>query len=133
MKTQESNEIFVGIDISKQHLDVAIRPTGETFQVGNDEDGIAQLIERMKKASPALIVMEATGGYETTVASALGVAGIPLAIVNPRQARDFAKSIISRIQLFNNNSFLKAIHKPLLFNDKPIIETYFFLSFYLFS
>lgn len=93
MKTQEIKNVFVGIDISKKHLDVAIRPTEETFKVGNDEEGIAQLVERMQEISPELIVMEATGGHETAAASTLGVVGLPLAIVNPRQARDFAKSL----------------------------------------
>ena len=93
MKTQESKKVFVGIDVSKKHLDVAIRPTEEIFQVDNSEEGITQLVKRMQETSPDLIVMEATGGYETAAASALGVAGLPLAIVNPRQARDFAKSL----------------------------------------
>ena len=93
MNTQERKEIFVGIDISKKDLDIAIRPTGDILQVSNSEEGFAQLVERMRQIAPTLIVMEATGGYETAVASALGVAGMPLAIVNPRQSRDFAKSL----------------------------------------
>jgi len=93
MRIQESKKVFIGIDVSKNHLDVAIRPTEETYQVNNDEEGVAELVWRIQQISPALIVMEATGGYETLAASALGVAGEPLAIVNPRQARDFAKSL----------------------------------------
>jgi len=93
MNTQERKEVFVGIDISKKDLDIAIRSTGEVLQVSNDEEGIAQLVKKMQQISPTLIVVEATGGFETAVASALGVAGMPLAIVNPRQARDFAKSL----------------------------------------
>lgn len=93
MSRQEHKEVFVGIDVSKKHLDVAVRPTEETLQVSNDEEGIAQLVERMQEISPTLIVLEATGGFETAVASALGVNGLCLAIVNPRQARDFGKSL----------------------------------------
>lgn len=93
MNTQEKKEVFVGIDISKKDLDIAIRPTGEALKVSNGEEGFGQLVERMRQISPTLIVMEATGGYETAIASALGIAGMPLAIVNPRQARDFAKSL----------------------------------------
>jgi transposase len=93
MRTQESQEIFVGIDVSKKELEVAIRPLEEPYQVHNDEEGIAQLVWRMQQVSPTLIVMEATGGFEKLAANALGVAGEPVAIVNPRQARDFAKSL----------------------------------------
>lgn len=93
MKEQAVQEIFVGIDVSKLHLDVSVRPTGEEFQVGNDDEGFAKIVERMKIISPDLIVFEATGGYEAAAASVLGIAGHPLAIVNPRQARDFAKSL----------------------------------------
>jgi transposase len=93
MKEQAVNEIFVGIDVSKHHLDVSVRPTGEEFHVGNNDEGFAEIVERIKTISPDLIVLEATGGYETAVASALGIAGHPIAIVNPRQARDFAKSL----------------------------------------
>lgn len=93
MRIQDDKELFVGIDVSKHQLDVSIRPTGDEFQVGNDDEGITELVDRMKRLSPFLIVVEATGGYETAVASALGIAGLSLAIVNPRQARDFAKSL----------------------------------------
>ena len=93
MRKQDVREIFVGIDISKQHLDVSIRSTGDEFKVKNNEEGITEIVEQMNRISPYLIVMEATGGYETAVASALGIAGLSVAIVNPRQARDFAKSL----------------------------------------
>ena len=93
MRKQDNQEIFVGIDVSKQHLDVSVRSTGDEFKVNNNEEGITEIVERMKRISPYLIVMEATGGYETAVASAVGIDGHSLAIVNPRQARDFAKSL----------------------------------------
>jgi transposase len=84
--------IFVGVDVSKAHLDVALRPAGATFRVANDPAGIAELVERLKPLAPALVVLEATGGYEAAALAALQVAGIPAAAINPRQARDFAKA-----------------------------------------
>jgi transposase len=83
---------FVGIDISKNHLDVSVRPSGEAYRLGNDEEGIAQLVAKLTTPAPTLVVMEATGGYEISVATALAVAGVPVAVVNPRQVRDFAKA-----------------------------------------
>jgi transposase len=93
MEKQASKEVYVGIDISKKTLDIAIRPTAEVWQVNNDPEGIAQLIGQLKMLCPRLIIMEATGGYETNAALELGVAGFAVAIINPRQARDFAKSM----------------------------------------
>lgn len=83
---------YVGIDVSKATLDVAVRSDGEVEQVENNEAGIAGLVERLTKVSPVLVVMEATGGYESLVAGALAARGIPVAVVNPRQVRDFAKA-----------------------------------------
>jgi transposase len=85
-------EHFVGIDVAKDRLDVHLRPSGESFTVARDGEALAALVERLRALAPALIVMEATGGYETVVASALGAARLPLAVVNPRQIRDFAKA-----------------------------------------
>jgi transposase len=84
---------FVGLDVSKRWLDVAVLPTSEGWRVGNTETEIAALIVRLRPLVPALVVIEATGGYELPVAAALAVAGIPVAIVNPRQVRDFAKAL----------------------------------------
>jgi transposase len=84
--------IFVGIDVSKAALDVAIRPDRATFRVANGPAGLAELVERLRPLSPALVVLEATGGYEAPAVAALQVAGIPAAAINPRQARDFAKA-----------------------------------------
>ena len=67
--------VFVGIDVAKATLDVAVRPTGATFQVANDPDGIAVLIDRLRPLTPALVVLEATGGYEAPAVAALQVAG----------------------------------------------------------
>jgi transposase len=82
---------FVGIDVSKAHLDVAARPGGTSFRVANDPAGLAALVERVRPLGPALIVLEATGGYELPAVAALQAAGLAVAAVNPRQARDFAK------------------------------------------
>lgn len=85
-------EHFVGIDVAKDRLDVHLRPSGETFAVARDNRGLAVLVKRLQALAPALVAMEATGGYETVVASALGAAQLPLAVVNPRQIRDFARA-----------------------------------------
>ena len=84
---------FVGIDVSKDKLDMAVLPSDQRWSVGNNEIGIASLVERLQQLTPSLIVIEATGGLETLVAASLGIAKLPVAIVNPRQARDFAKAI----------------------------------------
>jgi transposase len=85
-------EHFIGIDVAKDRLDVHIRPGGEIFAVARDSKGLAMLVERLQALAPALVAMEATGGYETVVASAVGAAQLPLAVVNPRQIRDFARA-----------------------------------------
>jgi transposase len=85
-------EFFVGIDVSKKRLDVAVRPGGETFSVDNQPRGHDELVKRLKAFKPTLIVIEASGGLQTPVCGALGAAGLVVAVVNPRQARDFAKS-----------------------------------------
>jgi transposase len=85
-------EIFVGIDVSKRRLDIAVRPTGEAFHVDNNEAGIAGLNERLASLKPTLIVLESTGGYERDVAFNLSSARMPVAVVNARQIRDFAKA-----------------------------------------
>jgi transposase len=93
MEEPMSTEYFVGIDVSKDTLDVCAYPTQDTFRVPNSPDGLGELIERLKPIEPRLIVFEATGGYETLAVSSLAVAGLPVVVVNPRQIRDFAKSI----------------------------------------
>jgi transposase len=84
--------VTIGIDVSKARLDVALRPEGAAWRVGNDVGGIAALVERARAAGPAVIVLEATGGLERPAAAALAAAGLPVAVVNPRQVRDFAKA-----------------------------------------
>jgi len=84
--------LYVGIDVSKAALDVAVRPTEQQWTVSNDEKGIDQLVPRLVALSPALVVLEATGGLEVPVVAALAAAGLPVVVVNPRQVRDFAKA-----------------------------------------
>jgi transposase len=85
--------MFVGLDVSKHHLDVHLRPTAESFRVDRDEAGLAQLVARLVAVHPTLVVLEATGGYEAPVAAALATAQVPVAVVNPRQVRRFAEAI----------------------------------------
>jgi len=84
--------MFLGIDVAKAELVVAVRPSGERWAVANDERGLRTLVERVRRDAPALIVLEATGGYELLCAAALASAGLPVVVANPRQVRDFAKA-----------------------------------------
>jgi len=88
----DSRASYVGINVSKSHLDVAVIPVREVWRTTNDEEGIAELKERLAAHSPALVVLEATGGYELPVAAALGAVDLCVAMVNPRQVRDFARA-----------------------------------------
>jgi transposase len=87
----------VGIDVSKRTLDVCLLPAdathGESFTLSNDQEGVDELLSRLEGVSPELVVLEATGRYERLAATSIAAAGIPVAVVNPRQARDFAKAI----------------------------------------
>src|SRR5829696_3407583 len=83
---------YVGIDVSKERLEVCLMPEGEAFALANDQEGIDSLIERLEEAPPELVVLEASGRYERPAAAAIAAAGIPVAVVNPRQARDYAKA-----------------------------------------
>ena len=83
---------FVGIDVSKDRLDVHVRPSGQSFAVARDGKGLERLASGLRSLAPALIVLEATGGFEVTVAAALAGAGLPPAVANPRQTRDFARA-----------------------------------------
>ena len=83
----------VGIDVSKDRLDVHVLPSGEAFAVARDGKGLESLVGRLGALDVSLIVLEATGGFETTVAASLAGAGLPLAVVNPRQIRSFGKAL----------------------------------------
>ena len=83
---------FVGIDVSKTQLDVAVRPTGKRWVLPYDETGIEGLIPQIVDLEPALVLLEATGGLELPLVAALAAAALPVVVVNPRQVRDFAKA-----------------------------------------
>jgi transposase len=83
---------YVGIDVSKEQLDLALRPDDRCWQLPNTEEGITQVVDQLKELAPELIVLEASGGYEREVAAALALAELAVAVVNPRQVRDFAKA-----------------------------------------
>ena len=85
-----NTDMVAGIDVSKDWLDVAMG--NESLRIPNNEAGIRELIDRLRNAGAQLVVMEATGGYETQAASAIAGAALRLAVVNPRQVRDFAKA-----------------------------------------
>jgi transposase len=90
--SEKQLECFVGIDVSKTSLDVRIEPPGESLHIDYDETGVSQIVRRLIEVAPTLIVLEATGGLEMRLASELAARGLPVAVVNPRQARDFAKA-----------------------------------------
>jgi transposase len=87
---------IVGIDVAKDRLDVAVRPSGELFVVERNAAGMEQLTARLGVLKPRLVALEATGGFETVAAAALAAAGLPVVIVNPAQVRAFAKAIGQR-------------------------------------
>jgi len=88
--------IVVGIDVSKERLDVAVRPTGETFLVSRDAEGLDALIAKLTPLAPVAVAVEATGGYETVVAASLAAAGLAVVVVNPAQVRSFAQALGKR-------------------------------------
>ena len=88
-----SNMTWVGIDVCKRRLDVAVRPSGELLSFANDETGVKQLTKLLRKLSPQLVVLEATGGHEYAASYALMQAGLRVAVVNPRQVRSFARAV----------------------------------------
>jgi len=90
------DKTICGIDVSKDRLDVAVRPSGERFVVARNGAGLDDLVGRLKILKPYLVVLEATGGFETVVVAALAAAGLPVAVANPAQVRAFAKAIGQR-------------------------------------
>ena len=89
----QKNKEYVGVDVSKESLDMVVYSTGETRSFGNDDAGIAKATTWLKQVNSAIIVMEATGGMEVSLYIALQEANLPVAVINPRQIRDFAKSM----------------------------------------
>lgn len=88
----EQQAVYVGIDVAKAQVDVAVRPTGQRWTISNDEPGIGELVSRLKALGPAMVVLEASGGLELPSVAALTAASLPVVIVNPRQVRDFARA-----------------------------------------
>ena len=84
--------MFIGIDVAKAELVVAVHPSAARWTVANDDRGVRTLIDRLRETSPTLIVLEATGGYELLAVAALAAAELPVVVVNPRQVRDFARA-----------------------------------------
>jgi transposase len=87
-----TTKVYAGIDVSKGRLEVAVRPVGERFDVPNDDAGIDELVGGLRQRHPALVVLESTGGLERSLVAALAASGLAVAVVNPRQARDFARA-----------------------------------------
>jgi transposase len=87
-----SNEVFIGVDVSKDWLDVGVNTSQETWRTCTDPKSIAELSDRLRALAPKLVVLEATGGLEIPIAAALSRAGLPVVVVNPRQVRDFARA-----------------------------------------
>src|ERR1700704_61785 len=92
--------IFVGIDVAKDRLDVHVQPSGQAFSVSRDDAGLADLVRRLQPLGATLIALEATGGYEVVVAATLAAAPLPVAVVKPRQIRDFAPATAPRARTY---------------------------------
>jgi transposase len=86
-------ETYVGIDVSKQRLDVHVHPAGEHIAVPQDGDGLARLVQCLKEHKPVIIAIEATGGFEAGAVAALAADGLPVVVVNPKQVHNFAKAL----------------------------------------
>jgi transposase len=86
-------DCFIGIDVAKATLDIAALPTGESWSVTNDDAGLQELVPRLVALAPTLVVLEATGGFESPAVAALAKAGLRVVVANPRQVRDFAKAL----------------------------------------
>jgi len=103
------------VDVSKGRLEVFVHPTAKRFSVPNDDAGADELLARLEESTPALVVLEATGGFERPVAAALVASGLAVAVVNPRQARDFARATgrlakTDRIDAQSLARFAEAVH-----------------------
>jgi transposase len=93
MAETNRDKVSIGIDVSKNILDIAVHETGELWSVTNDNTGCTELVLKLKKLKPTSVVLEATGGFETLATATLSAADLPVVVVNPRQVRDFAKAI----------------------------------------
>ena len=88
----EQESIFVGIDVAKAQLDVAVRPADDRWEISHDDAGIGQLVSQLKSLGPAMVLVEASGGLELPLVAALASGELPVVVVNPRQVRDFARA-----------------------------------------
>ncbi len=88
----EQEATYVGIDVAKAQVEVAVRPTGDRWEVSRDEAGIRKLVSRLKTLDPVLVLLEASGGLEVPLVAALAADALPVVVVNPRQVRDFARA-----------------------------------------
>ena len=88
----EQEATYVGVDVAKAQLDVAVRPSGARWTVSHDEAGIRQLVARLKTQAPVMVLLEASGGLELPLVAALAAEAVPVVVVNPRQVRDFARA-----------------------------------------
>ena len=88
----EQEATYVGIDVAKAQVDVAVRPTDDSWEVPYDQKGIRKLVAQMKALEPAMVLLEASGGLELSLVAALAAAALPVVVVNPRQVRDFARA-----------------------------------------
>ena len=86
-------DCYIGIDVAKATLDIAVLPSGESWTITNDDAGLHELVPRVLGLAPTLVVLEATGGFESPAVAALAKAGLPVVVANPRQVRDFAKAL----------------------------------------
>ena len=99
---------FVGIDVSKDRLDAFVHPLGQAFAVARNGEGLAQLVARLQALAPALIAVEATGGFKTIVAATLAGAGLPIVVVNPAQVRHYAQALGRRAKTDPIDAFVIA-------------------------
>jgi len=111
-------EVFVGIDVSKDRLDVHVLPSGEGFSVTHEAEGLSRLVERLKGLSPVTVALEATGGFEVVAAGMLASAGLPVVVVNPAQVRAFAQALgrrakTDRVDAWVIARFVEATRPPL--------------------
>lgn len=86
-------KVFIGIDIAKDTIDIHVLPSGESWTIGTTQTELTKTVDRLSALKPTNIVMEATGGYESRLAALLATSGLPVAVINPRQVRDFARSM----------------------------------------
>lgn len=122
---RNKRECFVGIDISKTHLDVAVLPTGEGERLEYNALGVSTLVKKLNELSPRLIVLEATGGLEIDLVSELAVAKLPVVVANPRQVRNFARATGKLAKTDRIDAFILAMFGKMLCPEpRPLKDEY---------